>query len=75
MSINGRFKGISRTDLAECAARFDIPSGGRVIVDRVLESLQGWPRYSADAGVPAQFRGYLQNRFERFTQKGGSADA
>jgi serine/threonine-protein kinase HipA len=65
MSVNGKFANIARSDLAETASKFDIPAGGAAIIDQVTESLAGWPRYSATAGVPAEFSSFLEKRFER----------
>jgi len=66
MSINGKFSGITRHDVTTVAQRYDAPADGRMIIDAVSASLDAWPRYSAEAGVPEQFRTYLEGRFERF---------
>ncbi len=65
MSINGKFDGITRTDLGEVARQFDIPRGGDELTDEVVGALEGWSEYSRVAGVPKTFVEYLQRRFER----------
>ena len=51
MSINGRFKDFTRTDLLALANRFGIGSAIGVI-DKVLASMALWPTFAAEAGVP-----------------------
>jgi serine/threonine-protein kinase HipA len=52
MSVNGKFKDFTRSDLLEVADRFGIGTGTRVI-DQVREAIAGWPSYAESAGVSA----------------------
>ena len=51
MSVNGKFDGISRKDLLECAARNNIKNAGQII-DRICDTAARWPAMAADQGVP-----------------------
>jgi serine/threonine-protein kinase HipA len=50
MSVNGKFKDITRADLLAVADRFGIGSAAKVI-RRVSEAIGQWPRYAREAGV------------------------
>ncbi len=51
MSINGKFDGISREDLLECARRNNIKNATDII-EEVKEALCGWHTMAKDCGVP-----------------------
>ncbi|MDE5624441.1 MAG: HipA domain-containing protein, partial [Alistipes sp.] len=51
MSVNGKFDGIARKDLLECAARNNIKNAGQII-DRICDTAARWPAMAADQGVP-----------------------
>ena len=51
MSINGRFKDFTRTDLLALANRFGIGSAATVI-DQVVTSIALWSTFAAEAVVP-----------------------
>jgi hypothetical protein len=63
--VNGKFADITRGDVVAVAERYDVAADGRGIIEEVLGSLEGWSRYSVAAGVPEEFRTYLEGRFER----------
>ena len=65
MSVNGRFRGVRRVDLLRIGGTFDVPAGGRRIIDQVIEALDGWSAYADAAGVPEDMAGFLDDRFER----------
>lgn len=50
MSINGRFKDFTRSDLLQLSNRFGIGSASTVI-DQVVSSIAQWPKFAAQAGV------------------------
>jgi serine/threonine-protein kinase HipA len=50
MSINGRFKDFTRSDLLQLANRFGIGTASAVI-DQVVSSIAQWPTFAAQAGV------------------------
>ena len=51
MSINGKFDGITRKDLLECANRNNIKEAAQII-DQICEISAGWPAIAAECGVP-----------------------
>ena len=51
MSVNGRFKDVTRADLLTLADRFGIGSAAAVI-DQVVTSIALWPTFATQAGVP-----------------------
>lgn len=51
MSINGKFDGITRKDLLECARRNNIKEATQII-DEICEISAGWPALAAECGVP-----------------------
>ena len=63
MSVNGRFAGITRADLARVADRFSI-AGLREVIDSVNAAVQRWPEFAGSAGLDpdetARIGGHLQ---------------
>lgn len=53
MSINGKFDGITRKDLTECAAKNNI-KGANEIIDRIKESASNWARIALECEVPKE---------------------
>lgn len=51
MSINGKFDGIARKDLLECAVRNNIKNAAQII-DEICETASRWPAVAAECGVP-----------------------
>ncbi|MHB8318291.1 MAG: type II toxin-antitoxin system HipA family toxin [Acidimicrobiales bacterium] len=51
MSVNGRSSEITRADVTEVGDRFGVPAA-TYIVEQVLESIDEWPAFAAEAGVP-----------------------
>ena len=53
MSVNGRFAGIGRADIASVADRFSV-AGLKDALERVNAALARWPEFAAQAGVNEQ---------------------
>lgn len=51
MSVNGKFDGITRTDLLEFARRNNIKEAAEII-DMITETASRWPEIAKDCGVP-----------------------
>lgn len=51
MSVNGKFSGIAKDDLLECASRNNIRNAGQII-DEVCQAAAGWPELARECGVP-----------------------
>lgn len=51
MSVNGKFSGITKDDLLECASRNNIRNAGQII-DEVCQAAAGWPELAMECGVP-----------------------
>lgn len=51
MSVNGKFSGITKDDLLECASRNNIRNAGQII-DEVCQAAAGWPELARECGVP-----------------------
>ena len=66
MSANGKHIGFTRKDLFDVGARFDVPRGGREIVEQVLESLELWTPTALDAGLGLEWTRALEGEFVRF---------
>ena len=66
MSANGKHIGFTGKDLLDVGARFDVPHGGRDIVERVLESLALWTPTALDAGLGREWTRTLEEEFVRF---------
>lgn len=65
MSVNGRFRDITREDLLRVGRMFDVPAAGRRIVDQIVAALDGWRAYAEAADVPEEMVAFLDDRFER----------
>jgi serine/threonine-protein kinase HipA len=66
MSVNGKFRGVTRADLLAVGALFDVPADGARIIDDVMESLASWRAYAEEAGVPDAMIDHLEGRFEQW---------
>ena len=51
MSINGKFSGITKDDLLECAANNNIKNAARII-DEVCQAASRWPEIARECEVP-----------------------
>ena len=51
MSVNGKFDGLTRKDLLECAAMNNIKNAPEII-DQICEVASGWPTLAKECGVP-----------------------
>lgn len=51
MSVNGKFSGITKDDLLECASRNNIRNASQII-DEVCQAAAGWPELARECGVP-----------------------
>ena len=51
MSTNGKFSGITKDDLLECAAKNNIKNAARII-DEVCQAASGWPEIARECEVP-----------------------
>ena len=51
MSINGKFSGITKDDLLECAAKNNIKNATRII-DEVCQAASKWPEIARECEVP-----------------------
>lgn len=65
MSVNGRFRSITRADLLRIGSTFDVPAAGSRIIGRVVGALDAWSAYADAAGVPEDMATFLDGRFER----------
>ncbi len=52
MSVNGKFQGITRSDLEAVGDRFLIP-GYRRIINTISEAVGRWPEFAETAGLPS----------------------
>ncbi len=66
MSANGKHIDFTRNDLFDVGARFDVPHGGREIIEQVLDSLALWRPTALDAGLGRQWTKALEDEFLRF---------
>ena len=66
MSVNGKFRSITRSDLLQVGKNYDLPDDGRRVMDEVADSLNRWREYASAAGVPDRMVEHLGCRFERF---------
>jgi len=66
MSANGKHIHFTRNDLFDVGARFDVPHGGREIIEQVLDSLALWRPTALDAGLRRQWTKALEDEFLRF---------
>lgn len=51
MSVNGKFDGLTRKDLLECAVVNNIKNAPEII-DQICEVASGWPTLAKECGVP-----------------------
>ena len=51
ISINGKFDGITRKDLLECAARNNIKEAA-LIIDEICDTASQWPSMAKECDVP-----------------------
>lgn len=66
MSANGKHIHFTRNDLFDVGARFDVPHGGREIIEQVLDSLALCRPTALDAGLGRQWTKALEDEFLRF---------
>ena len=66
MSVNAKFRGITRRDLLQVGKNYDVSDDGSSVIDEVVDSLSRWQEYASAAGVPARMVEQLECRFERF---------
>ena len=66
MSVNGKFRGITRGDLLQVGRNYDLPEDGSTIIDEVIDALGRWQELATAAGVPDSMVEQLECRFERF---------
>ena len=62
MSVNGRFREITRRDLLEVGERFDVPGGGREILAAVEAAAGGWREQARYADVPGEMVRWVEGR-------------
>ena len=65
MSVNGKFRSISRRDLLEVGELFDVPKGGRDIVEQVAGAVGDWRRHALGADVPDEMMEWIESRLRR----------
>ncbi|MCM1169420.1 MAG: hypothetical protein NC324_05735, partial [Bacteroides sp.] len=63
MSINGKFKDITRTDLMEFATKNNIKEASEII-DHICGTAARWERIAAECGVPADMIKGIQSEFK-----------
>jgi serine/threonine-protein kinase HipA len=51
MSVNGKFEGITRTDMRAVAERYDLLAEFKPVLERVEAALARWPHFAAVAEV------------------------
>jgi len=69
MSVNGKFRRITRRDLLEVAELFDVPRGGREIVEEVFEAVGGWQHHARAADVPNEMVEWVGGRLRRVAER------
>ena len=62
MSVNGKFREITRGDLIQVGEMYDVPEDGREIVGEVVETLGRWREYAGEARVPSEMVGWVEGR-------------
>ncbi len=62
MSVNGKFREITRGDLIRVGEMYDVPEDGREIVGEVVETLGRWREHAGEAGVPSEIVGWVEGR-------------
>lgn len=68
MSVAGRFRGITRSELLEVGHQFDVPGGGDSILDEVLDSVADFPAESREAGVAPDLIRTFTDRLDAETE-------
>ena len=71
ISVAGKFRGITRSDLLVVGEMFDVPRGGREIIGAVEEAVGGWREQARAAGVP----GEVVDGVGRRIREGGNSTA
>lgn len=66
MSVNDKFRTITRSDLLQVGKNYDLPEDGSAVIDQVVDSLSRWQDFASAAGVPDRMVEHLECRFERF---------
>jgi len=66
MSIGGKYRDFTRTNLLDIGALFDVRSDGRQILVDVGDALESWREYAGEAAVPEPWIDRLEGRFERW---------
>ena len=66
MSVNGKCRGIARSDLLRVGRNYDLPEDGSAVIDEVVDSLDRWREYASAAEVPDRMVERLECRLERF---------
>ena len=69
MSVNGKFRAITRRDLLEVGEMFDVPRGGREIVEEVAEAVSRWRQLARTAGVPDAMVEWVGRRLRRVAER------
>ena len=69
MSGNGKFREITRRDLLEVGATFDVPRDGREIIGEVAEAVGEWRRHALAAGVPGDMVDWIQGRLREVGER------
>lgn len=65
MSVNGKFRSITRSDLLLVAERFQVPRA-KTILKEVIEAVDAWPEFAKVAKVPDEATEEIrQEHFER----------
>ena len=62
ISVNGKFREITRDDLLQVGEMYDVPDDGREIVAEVAQVSSGWRGYATEAGVPEAVAVGLEGR-------------
>ena len=62
MSVNGKFREMTRADLAVVGDRFLVPDY-RGIIKKIAETIRRWPEFAAAAGLPAHEAGRIWEDF------------
>ena len=65
MTVAGKDDGITRADLEQLGDRFAVP-GYRQEIDRVLDAVDRWPTFAAEAGVDEQVADQIGEIHRRF---------
>ena len=63
MSVNGKFTGLTRSDLVEFAERHGVLGAG-ALIDEVAESVASWPEYAATAGLSSRLMERIRDDFQ-----------